>query len=126
MPLNHLDHFSQYFLHQPNNGDMHPDIFRDRSGIDIDMDNLGVWAKTDQAYALLYHELTIEKLKELLPDMQSFEIERYAFPNLKAVNLYIRGVLGDGIAASRRTDGQAKSLGEYLRAKTIDVPEQLL
>ena len=101
-------------------------MFGTRSGDKGGNANLGVWAKTDQAYALLYHELTIEKLKELLPDMQSFEIERYAFPNLKAVNFYIRGVLGDGIAASTRTDGQAKSLGEYLRAKTIDVPEQLL
>ena len=101
-------------------------VFGTRSGDKGGNANLGVWAKTDQAYALLYHELTVEKLKELLPDMQGFEIERYEFANLKAVNFYIRGVLGDGIAASTRTDGQAKSLGEYLRAKFIDVPEQLL
>lgn len=101
-------------------------VFGTRSGDKGGNANLGVWAKTDQAYALLFHELTVAKLKELLPDMQGFEIERYEFANLKAVNFYIRGVLGDGIAASTRTDGQAKSLGEYLRAKFIDVPEQLL
>ena len=58
--------------------------------------------------------------------MQDYVIDRYDFPNIKAVNFYIRGVLGDGIAASTRTDGQAKSLGEYLGAKLIDVPQTLV
>ena len=36
------------------------------------------------------------------------------------------GILGDGVAASTRIDGQAKSLGEYLRAKHIDAPDELI
>lgn len=97
-----------------------------RSGDKGGCANLGVWAKTDAAYSFLYHQLTVEKLKTLLPDMQDYVIDRYDFPNIKAVNFYIRGVLGDGIAASTRTDGQAKSLGEYLGAKLIDVPQTLV
>jgi hypothetical protein len=30
------------------------------------------------------------------------------------------------VAASTRQDGQAKGLGEYLRAKWLDIPESLL
>jgi len=35
-------------------------------------------------------------------------------------------LLGEGVSASTRSDPQAKSLGEYLRAKIVDVPEALL
>jgi hypothetical protein len=30
------------------------------------------------------------------------------------------------VAASTRTDGQAKSLGEWLRARVVDIPTALL
>ena len=35
-------------------------------------------------------------------------------------------MLGDGVAASLRPDPQAKSLGEYLRAKRVPIPTALL
>ena len=53
------------------------------------------------------------------------DIERYELPNLRALNFYIRGLLTTGAASNHRIDKQAKSLGEYLRAKHIEVPEVL-
>ncbi|MCT2532111.1 DUF1446 domain-containing protein [SAR92 clade bacterium H231] len=100
-------------------------LYGARSGDKGGCANLGVWAKTDSAYQYLYHSLSVERLKELLPDTKEYKIERYALPNIKALNFYIHGLLGDGIAASTRTDGQAKSLGECLRAKRIGVPVAL-
>ena len=76
--------------------------------------------------AWLYHFLTAERLAELLPDMAHYPIVRYELPNIRALNFVIRGLLGEGIAASTRTDGQAKSLGEYLRAKHVDMPEVIV
>jgi hypothetical protein len=38
----------------------------------------------------------------------------------------VKGLLGDGVAASLRSDPQAKSLGEYLRAKRAPIPISLL
>jgi hypothetical protein len=38
----------------------------------------------------------------------------------------IRGLLGEGVAASSRQDGQAKSLGEWIRARVVDMPASLL
>ena len=101
-------------------------VFATRSGDKGGNANLGVWAKTPEAYAFLKVFLTTEKLKELLRDMSGFEMERYEFPNLLAVNFYIKGVLGEGVAASMRSDPQAKTLGEYLRAKVIEMPESIV
>ena len=68
----------------------------------------------------------MERLKTLLKDLADFDIERYELPNLLALNFYIKGLLGDGVAASLRSDPQAKTLGEYLRAKIVEVPRVLL
>lgn len=101
-------------------------LYATRSGDKGGNANLGVWAKTPESYAFLREFLTTEKLKELLADMREYEIERYEIPNLLAVNFYILGLLGEGVAASVRSDPQAKTLGEYLRAKVIDIPAVLL
>jgi hypothetical protein len=101
-------------------------LYGTRSGDKGGNANLGVWARNDAAYGFLYEFLTVDKLKELLPDAARFEIERFELPNIRALNFYIHGILGDGVAASTRIDGQAKSLGEYLRAKHIDAPDELI
>ena len=101
-------------------------LFATRSGDKGGNANLGVWAKTPEAYAFLREFLTTERLKVLLKDISGFEMERYEFPNLLAVNFYIKGVLGEGVAASLRSDPQAKTLGEYLRARVIDIPETIV
>ena len=49
-----------------------------------------------------------------------------ASPRLRAVNFVIVGLLGEGVAASTRLDPQAKSLGEWLRARVVDIPAELL
>lgn len=101
-------------------------VFATRSGDKGGNANLGVWAKTPEAYAFLREFLTTERLKELLKDMKDYDMERYEMPNLLAVNFYIKGVLGEGVAASLRSDPQAKTLGEYLRAKYADIPESIV
>ena len=101
-------------------------IFGTRSGDKGGCANLGIWAKTDDAFSFLSSFLTVKKLKELLPDLSPFKIDRYDLPNIKSLNFYIHGILQDGISSNNRKDGQAKSLGEYLRAKYIKVPKLLL
>ncbi len=101
-------------------------IFAARSGDKGGNANLGIWGKSPASYAFLSSFLTTEKLKEVLPDMAGFEIERYEFPNLLALNFYIKGLLGDGVSASVRMDPQAKALGEYLRTKHVAIPTSLL
>ena len=102
------------------------DIFGTRSGDKGGCANLGVWSKNPEAYGFLFDYLTVDKLKELLPDLKSFEIDRFELPNILSLNFYIHGILQDGVSSSTRMDGQAKSLGEYLRAKKIKVPKIIL
>lgn len=101
-------------------------LFAARSGDKGGNANLGIWAKDAKAYSFLKQFLTVEKLKEVMPDAAPFEIIRYDFPNLLGLNFYLIGFLGDGVAASTKMDAQAKTLGEYLRAKKIEVPQSLL
>ncbi len=71
-------------------------------------------------------ELTAERLRELLPEAAALPIARYELPNLKALNFVIEGLLGDGVAAAHRFDPQAKALGEWLRSRHLEIPEELL
>ena len=101
-------------------------LYGARSGDKGGCANIGIWAKTDIAYSFLYEFLTVEKLKELLPDLNTFKIDRYDLPNIKSLNFYVHGILEDGVSSNNRVDGQAKSLGEYLRAKIINIPTAVI
>jgi hypothetical protein len=61
-----------------------------------------------------------------VPEVAGLGVERHLLPNLWSVNFVVQGLLGDGVAASTRSDPQAKSLGEFLRARLVDVPRSLL
>ena len=57
-----------------------------------------------------------------MPETAGLRVERFALPHLRALNFVVHGLLGEGVASSTRLDPQAKSLGEYLRAKHVEVP----
>ena len=101
-------------------------VFGTRSGDKGGAANVGLWAKTDDAYAWAWHHLTAEKLKEILPDLAPYQVERFELANIRALNFMIYGLLGEGVAANDRIDGQAKTLGEYLRSRPVDLPVSLL
>lgn len=84
--------------------------------------NLGVFARNDQGWAWLDTTLTVERLQELLPETAGLAVDRFRFPNLFALNFVIHGLLQEGVASSTRQDAQAKALGEWLRARQIDIP----
>tara|TARA_B100000401_G_scaffold254409_1_gene172851 strand:- start:213 stop:1982 length:1770 start_codon:yes stop_codon:yes gene_type:complete len=102
------------------------DIYGTRSGDKGGCANLGIWAKNSKSFAFLIKYLSIDKLKELLPDLKDFDIDRYELANINSLNFYIHDILQDGVSSNNRKDGQAKSLGEYLRAKKIQVPKIIL
>ncbi|MEV6649133.1 acyclic terpene utilization AtuA family protein [Streptomyces sp. NPDC051219] len=97
-----------------------------RSGDKGGSANVGVWARTDSAWRWLAHTLTTERFRQLLPETRELAVTREVLPNLRALNFVVDGLLGEGVAAQHRFDPQAKGLGEWLRARHIDVPESLL
>ncbi|MEV0932097.1 acyclic terpene utilization AtuA family protein [Streptomyces phaeochromogenes] len=88
--------------------------------------NVGVWARSDEAWRWLAHTLTTDRLRELLPETADLTVVRHVLPNLRALNFVVEGVLGEGVAAQHRFDPQAKALGEWLRSRHLDIPEVLL
>ncbi|MER7658556.1 acyclic terpene utilization AtuA family protein [Streptomyces albidoflavus] len=97
-----------------------------RSGDKGGSANIGVWVRDERAYRWLVHTLTVERLRELLPETAGLPVTRYALPALYAVNFHVDGLLGDGVAAQARFDPQAKGVGEWLRARHLDIPEAVL
>lgn len=97
-----------------------------RSGDKGGSANVGVWVRTDAQWRWLAHTLTVELLEDLLPEAADFEVTRHLLPNLRAVNFVIDGILGQGVAYQARFDPQAKGLGEWLRGRHVDIPEELL
>ena len=70
--------------------------------------------------------LTVERLRALLPEARRPRGRAPRLPNLWSLNFVIHGLLQEGVAASTRQDGQAKSLGEWLRARVVDLPAALV
>ncbi len=88
--------------------------------------NLGVFARSDEAWAWLDGFLTSDRLRELLGEIADLQLDRYRLPALRSLNFVVHGLLDEGVAASTRQDPQAKSLGEWLRARVVEIPEALL
>lgn len=135
-PTSQMDFEEIYYQKEPYENDL-PEInsmlttkfgtlYGTRSGDKGGCANLGVWAKNKEAYAYLFEFLTVEELKDLLPDLKDYQIDRYELPNILSLNFYVHDILQEGVSSSTRLDGQAKSLGEYLRAKDIEVPDFLI
>ncbi|WP_375372746.1 MULTISPECIES: acyclic terpene utilization AtuA family protein [unclassified Mycolicibacterium] len=97
-----------------------------RSGDKGGSANVGVWVRTDEQWRWLAHTLTVDKLRELLPETADLPVTRHVLPNLRAVNFVIEGILGQGVAYQARFDPQAKGLGEWLRSRHLDIPEELI
>lgn len=97
-------------------------LFGARSGDKGGTANIGLWARTETTWAWLRSELTVDRLRELMPEFEDCAIDRVELPNLRAINFVIHGALGEGVAYGARFDSQAKGLGEWLRSRTITVP----
>lgn len=94
--------------------------------------NLGLWVTHDgsprreERVRWLLATVSPAYVRMMLPESEGLEIEVHPLPNLGGVNVVLRGLLGAGVAASTRFDPQAKALGEWARARLVDLPTHLL
>ena len=101
-------------------------LYGARSGDKGGNANVGIFARSDAAWAWLDSFLTVERLRELLPETNDLAVERYRLGALRSLNFVIHDLLQEGVAASTRQDAQAKGLGEWLRSRVVDLPASLL
>jgi hypothetical protein len=92
--------------------------------------NIGLWVAqgehAEDRIAWLTKFVTADRIRELIPEAEDLPVDVYPLPNLGGVNVVIRGLLGQGVAASTRFDPQAKALGEWLRSRHVSITEDLL
>lgn len=86
--------------------------------------NIGLWVRDAEAYPWLQTFLTIPRLITLLGNDWSpnYRVERFEAPNLWAVHFVVYGILQEGVSSSSVIDGFAKSFGEFVRARIVDLP----
>jgi hypothetical protein len=88
--------------------------------------NVGVWVRSAEAWRWLANTLTVAEFRRMLPETARLPVTRHLLPHLWALNFVVEGLLGQGVAAQARFDPQAKAVGEWLRARHIDIPMALL
>jgi hypothetical protein len=104
------------------------DLVFARSGDKGGNANVGFWVRERAAWPWLRSFLTKEKCVELLGDdwKDKYSVERCEFEGLMAVHFVIKGLLQEGVSSSSVLDGFGKSVGEFLRARHVDIPVGLL
>lgn len=88
--------------------------------------NLGVWVRDDAAYRWLTAYLTAAELARLLDAPDHVTVDRHALPNLRGLSFVLTGYFAPSGSANLALDQIGKSLGEFLRARHVDVPVALL
>jgi len=104
------------------------DLVFGRSGDKGGNANVGLWVRNPSAWPWLQNFLTIPKVIELLADdwHPNFRVERFEAEHLHAVHFVVYGILQEGVSSSSIIDGFAKSFGEFIRARVVDIPVKLL
>ena len=96
-----------------------------RSGDKGGLANVGIWARSPEAYSWLVNFLTVERFKSLIPEAAELVVQRHTLSNLWGLNFMVVGFLEDGVSSSTRIDPQAKGLGEYLGSRIVELPSRL-
>lgn len=101
------------------------DLAHTRAGDKGDVCNIGVIARRPEYWPLLERELTADRVKAWFGDWCQGPVERYALPNLQALNFVLRRALDGGGLVSLRLDTQGKTYGFALLRMELEVPDDL-
>ncbi|KAH8681789.1 hypothetical protein BX600DRAFT_521096 [Xylariales sp. PMI_506] len=99
-----------------------------RSGDKCSDCNVGFFVRHDDEYEWLCSLLTVAKIRELLgpEEDKGKPIDRFEMRNIKAVHFLLHDHLDRGYDACSTYDTLGKNCLEYLRAKTVEIPQRFL
>ena len=101
-------------------------LARARSGDKGSGANIGVIARTPEAWHVLLQHLTAERVEAFFQPFGARGVQRFELPNLQALNFVIPGVLSTGGGRCLRNDAQGKALGQALLEMKIPASEAIL
>ena len=82
-----------------------------RSGDKGNHANIGIVARSPEAYEVLRRELTAERVGQFFQNLGVSRVERYELPKVQALNFVLYDALAGGASRSLRLDTQGKLLG---------------
>jgi len=97
-----------------------------RSGDKGDVSNIGIMAKSKNAYDFLLKAITPEKIKAHFKGMVKGDVEVYPMPNIQSLEIVLRKSLGGGATCTLRFDQTGKSMCSALQRMELDVDEALI
>jgi len=95
-----------------------------RSGDKGNASNVGVVARQPEFYPVLEKYLTVGLVKAHFQGICRGPVDRYALPNLNALNFILHDSLGGGGSESLRTDAQGKSHALMMLELVMEVAEE--
>ncbi|OGM47896.1 hypothetical protein ABOM_002720 [Aspergillus bombycis] len=99
-----------------------------RSGDDGGNTNVGLGVRNADEWPWLRTFLSTQCFQKLLGDgyQPEYRVERFELPHLHAVHFVMYGIFREGVSSSSIIDGFAKSFGEFMRARQVDIPVRFL
>ena len=94
-----------------------------RSGDKGDTANIGVIARKPEYYPLLGRYLTVERVAEHFAGICLGRVERFALPNLYALNFLLHEALGGGGTKSLKNDAQGKTLSSVMLRMELELDD---
>ena len=97
------------------------DIAHARSGDKSDSADIGLFARSEEAWRILQSKVTAERVMEYFRPVATGPVERYEVPHIQALKFVIHGALGGGAPRSIRSDNLGKTFGAALLRMEIEV-----
>lgn len=91
-----------------------------RSGDKGDIINIGVAARSPEAFEILRHHLTADRVAAYLAHLGAERVECFSLPGSLSLNFLLHGALNGGGMANLRFDAQGKAVAQML----LDMPMQ--
>ncbi len=102
------------------------DIALARSGDKGDTANIGVLARSQEAYDFLDKYLTAQRVKDWFQELCAGKVTRYQLPGLKGFNFLLEESLGGGGTQTLRIDAQGKTFAQALLAQKVVIPAEIV
>lgn len=96
------------------------DIAFARSGDKGSNANIGVFARTEEAYHFLETFLTEECVESYFSPLEPKKTKRYLLPRLWGLNFVLEGILPGGAGRCLRVDSQGKALAQALLQMNLE------
>lgn len=97
-----------------------------RSGDKGDMANIGILARSEQAFEFLDKYLSAQQVKNYFQEICHGQVLRYKLPGLLGFNFLLEESLGGGGTKTLRTDAQGKTFAQALLRQRVVIPETVL